>query len=76
MIEKSYGLVVFGATSFVGKLLCRYLVDEFGFGGRLRWAAAGRSRNKPGQKLLIQQLKLRLPTQPPPKISSGTPPQT
>jgi len=46
MIEKPYRLVVFGATSFVGKLLCRYLVDEFGFGGRLRWAAAGRSRDK------------------------------
>ena len=31
---------------------------------------------EPGQKLLIQQLKLCLPAQPPPKISSGTPPQT
>jgi short subunit dehydrogenase-like uncharacterized protein len=48
MIEKPYGLVVFGATSFVGKLLCRYLVDEFGFNGRLRWAAAGRSQWKLG----------------------------
>ena len=46
MIEKPYSLVVFGATSFVGKLLCRYLVDEFGFDGRLSWAAAGRSRGK------------------------------
>ena len=46
MIEKPYGLVVFGATSFVGKLLCRYLADEFGFDGRLRWAAAGRSQSK------------------------------
>lgn len=46
MIEKPYSLVVFGATSFVGKLLCRYLVDEFGFEGRLRWAAAGRSQEK------------------------------
>ena len=42
MIEKLYGLVVFGTASFVGKLLCRYLVDEFGFNGRLRWAAADR----------------------------------
>ena len=46
MIEKPYSLVVFGATSFVGKLLCRYLVDEFGCAGRLRWAAAGRSRER------------------------------
>ncbi len=46
MSEKPYDLIVFGATSFVGKLLCRYLLDEFGGGGRLTWAAAGRSRNK------------------------------
>ena len=46
MNEKPYDLVAFGATSFVGKLLCRYLTHEFGFDGRLRWAAAGRSRRK------------------------------
>ncbi len=46
MLGKPYSLVVFGATSFVGKLLCRYLVDEFGCDGRLRWAAAGRSGGK------------------------------
>ena len=46
MNEKPYDLVAFGATSFVGKLLCRYLTHEFGFDGRLRWAAAGRSRSK------------------------------
>jgi hypothetical protein len=32
---KSLAAIVFGATSFAGKLLCRYLVDEFGFNGRL-----------------------------------------
>ena len=31
---------------------------------------------EPGQKLLIQQLKLSLPDQPPPKIASGTQAQT
>ncbi len=46
MIEKPYRLIVFGATSFVGKLLCLYLAEEFGFDGRLRWAAAGRSQEK------------------------------
>ena len=46
MNEKPYDLVAFGATSFVGKLLCRYLTHEFGFDGRLRWAAAGRSQSK------------------------------
>ncbi|WP_284619607.1 saccharopine dehydrogenase family protein [Aquabacterium humicola] len=39
-------LVVFGATSFVGRLLCRYLLETFGTHGPLKWAAAGRSKEK------------------------------
>ncbi len=46
MIEKPFSIIVFGATSFAGKLLCRHLADNFGFNGALRWAAAGRSRAK------------------------------
>ena len=42
----AHDLVVFGATSFVGQILVRYLADEFGCRGRLRWAIAGRSRSK------------------------------
>ena len=38
--------MVFGATSFVGQLLCRYLVERHGTDGSLRWAIAGRSRTK------------------------------
>jgi short subunit dehydrogenase-like uncharacterized protein len=43
MSSPPYDLVVFGATSFVGKILCRYLWQEFGAQGELRWCAAGRS---------------------------------
>lgn len=39
-----YTLIVFGATSFVGQILCRYLLDQYG--GTLHWAAAGRSQSK------------------------------
>jgi short subunit dehydrogenase-like uncharacterized protein len=39
-------VVVFGATSFVGQILCRYLLARHGAGGGLRWAIAGRSREK------------------------------
>jgi short subunit dehydrogenase-like uncharacterized protein len=42
----AHDLVVFGATSFVGQILARYLYEEFGLHGRLRWAIAGRSREK------------------------------
>jgi short subunit dehydrogenase-like uncharacterized protein len=39
-------LVVFGATSFVGQILCQHLVDRHGTDGSLRWAIAGRSAAK------------------------------
>ena len=46
MSTPSHDLVVFGATSFVGKILCRYLLEEFGAQGEMKWAAAGRSKAK------------------------------
>ncbi len=39
-------VVVYGASSFVGKILCRYLLDRFGVNQSLRWAIAGRSKDK------------------------------
>ncbi len=44
MSNPKYDVVVFGATSFVGKILSRYLVETFG--KDLKWAAAARSRAK------------------------------
>ena len=41
-----YDLLVFGATSFVGKILCRYLWEEFGAHGAMNWGMAGRSPAK------------------------------
>ena len=41
-----HDLLVFGATSFVGQILTRYLFEEFGTHGKLRWAIAGRSGSK------------------------------
>jgi short subunit dehydrogenase-like uncharacterized protein len=46
MRDRPLDVVVFGATSFVGKILCRYLLEEFGTQGALKWAAAGRSKPK------------------------------
>jgi short subunit dehydrogenase-like uncharacterized protein len=45
MNTKPYDVAVFGATSFVGKLLCRYLASQFS-PSELKWAAAGRSLDK------------------------------
>jgi short subunit dehydrogenase-like uncharacterized protein len=46
MSTPTHDLVAFGATSFVGKILCRYLREEFGAQGEMKWAAAGRSKAK------------------------------
>src|ERR1700693_4166567 len=46
MSNPSHDLVAFGATSFVGQILCRYLRKEFGAQGEMKWAAAGRSKAK------------------------------
>ncbi len=44
--DRPFDIVVFGATSFVGEILCRYLVERHGTDGDLRWAIAGRSTDK------------------------------
>lgn len=43
---RPFDVVVFGATSFVGRILCRHMVDEYGIDGELRWAIAGRNPAK------------------------------
>ena len=45
MINKQFDIVVFGASSFVGKILCEYLVNEHKE-ANLSWAMAGRSQSK------------------------------
>ncbi|HYN34661.1 MAG TPA: saccharopine dehydrogenase NADP-binding domain-containing protein [Ilumatobacteraceae bacterium] len=44
--RREYDVVVYGATSFVGQILCRYLVRRHGAVGTLRWAIAGRDLAK------------------------------
>ena len=44
--RREYDVVVYGATSFVGQILCRYLTRRHGAVGKLRWAIAGRDLTK------------------------------
>lgn len=44
--KKEYDLIVFGASSFVGEILTRYLAQTYGLDGELKWAIAGRSERK------------------------------
>jgi short subunit dehydrogenase-like uncharacterized protein len=42
-----YDIIVFGASSFVGKILCRYLLSEYADKtSKPKWAIAGRSKTK------------------------------
>lgn len=46
MADREHDLIVFGATSFVGQIMSRWLVDRVGTAGDVRWAIAGRSAAK------------------------------
>ncbi len=44
--RRQYDVVIYGATSFVGQILCRYVARRHGPVGTLRWAIAGRDLAK------------------------------
>lgn len=46
MSAQRYGIVVYGATGYTGRLVCEYLNERYGVGGELRWTMAGRSMDK------------------------------
>lgn len=46
MAKAKYDVIVFGATSFVGKILTSYMMAHYGVGGDASWAIAGRSADK------------------------------
>ena len=48
MARKSFDLVLHGATSFVGQITARHLIERHGADGGLRWAISGRSPEKLG----------------------------
>jgi short subunit dehydrogenase-like uncharacterized protein len=54
MDSKSLDIILFGATSFVGKITTQYLLTEIGLGSDIKWAIAGRSLQK------LKQLKAEL----------------
>ncbi len=46
MSEKSFDVVVWGATGFTGRLVAEYLLKQYGTNGALKWAMAGRNAEK------------------------------
>lgn len=46
MSVREFDVIVWGATGFTGRLVVEYLVERYGVEGPLRWAIAGRNRDK------------------------------
>jgi len=46
MADNHYDLIIFGATSFVGQLVCGYLAARYPAGSEFTWAMAGRNKTK------------------------------
>lgn len=44
--QPQFDLVLLGATGFTGHLVAEYLLERHGAAGQLKWALAGRSRDK------------------------------
>jgi len=44
--ERTYDVIVYGATGFTGKLVAEHLLATYGVGKDVAWAIAGRSRAK------------------------------
>ncbi len=45
MTDKTFDIIVYGATSFVGQIITRYMHEQFS-DGSIKWAIAGRSLSK------------------------------
>jgi short subunit dehydrogenase-like uncharacterized protein len=44
--NRKFGVVVYGATGYTGRLVCEYLNKQYGVNGDVKWAMAGRSEEK------------------------------
>lgn len=62
MPNRTYDLIIYGATGFVGRILCHYLAEHLSSTPHIKWALAGRSQNK----LECLQKELETQTAPPP----------
>jgi len=44
--NREFGIIVYGATGYTGRLVCEYLNRQYGVNGDVKWAMAGRSQQK------------------------------
>jgi short subunit dehydrogenase-like uncharacterized protein len=46
MASSKFDIIVYGATGFTGQLIAEYLAGHYGDDGNLKWAMAGRNKDK------------------------------
>ena len=51
MDNRPFDVIVWGASGFTGRLVVEYLLQQYGTGGSLTWAIAGRNQEKLAQVL-------------------------
>jgi len=44
--KREFDVIIWGATGFTGRLVAEYYLNHYGLDGELKWAMAGRSRQK------------------------------
>ncbi len=44
--NREFGIIVYGATGYTGRLVCEYLNKQYGINADVKWAMAGRSQQK------------------------------
>lgn len=44
--SREFGIIVYGASGYTGRLVCEYLHQQYGVNGDVNWAMAGRSQEK------------------------------
>ena len=44
--SREYDVVVYGASGYTGRLVAEYMANQYGVGGPVRWAMAGRNADK------------------------------
>lgn len=44
--QRQFGITVYGATGYTGRLICEYLNKQYGVNGEVQWAMAGRNKSK------------------------------
>ena len=46
MKEQTFDIIIWGASGFTGRLVAEYLLQQYGIDGDLKWAIAGRNKEK------------------------------